>query len=133
MAKQGTSQSAGGMVDVYDMDRINRFMDIGQNKVIVMALLCGCDYCPEGVEGVGRDGVKKLLSMYTNEEIMNVIEAWRYQISKYESLERKINDSTTCNDCGHLGKLASHTKKGCAICGTTRACNPIWRQVQLHI
>lgn len=129
VAKQGTAQSAGGMVDVYDMDRINTFMDIGQDKIIVMALLCGCDYCPEGVEGVGRDGVKKLLSKYSENEIMNVIQAWRYEISKFDRLERKINDPSTCNDCGHMGKLASHTRKGCATCRTTQGCNPVWKLV----
>lgn len=124
------AQTAGGMVDVYDLDRINRVgtLDLGQDKVIVMGLLCGCDYCPEGVEGVGKDGAQKLLAKYSNSEIMNVIQGWRYEITKFERLERRVSDTLFCNSCGHLGKLASHTRKGCGECGTTKSCNAeLWK------
>lgn len=47
------------------------YVDFGQNKIIVMALLCGCDYCPEGVDGVGRDSVLKLLKKYKDDEILS--------------------------------------------------------------
>lgn len=48
----------------------NNSSDFGQNKTIVMALLCGCDYCPDGSGGIGRDGVLKLFKKYTEQEIL---------------------------------------------------------------
>lgn len=38
--------------------------------MIVLALLCGCDYCPDGVSGVGKDAAMKLLNRYSDEEIL---------------------------------------------------------------
>lgn len=35
-----------------------------------MALLCGCDYCPDGIGGIGRDGVLKLFNKYKEQEIL---------------------------------------------------------------
>lgn len=70
VSTQGSVNAAGGAVDVYDMDVIRKTFDIGQNKMIAMALLCGCDYCPEGVGGVGKDAVTKLFNMYSDEDIL---------------------------------------------------------------
>lgn len=124
------AQASGAMVDVYDMERINGLggLNIGQEKIIAMALLCGCDYCPDGVQGVGKDGVIKLISRYSNEEILNVLQGWRYERSKFEAMQNKAVDSSRCNTCGHLGKQASHTRKGCGQCGTTQGCKEsLWK------
>lgn len=39
--------------------------------MVVLALLCGCDYCPDGVEGVGKDMTQKLLTLYKDDEILD--------------------------------------------------------------
>lgn len=70
MSMQGTANAIGGAVDVYDIDVVTKSMDFGRNKMIIMALLCGCDYCPEGVGGVGRDAVLKFFALYSEVEIM---------------------------------------------------------------
>lgn len=70
LSKEGTAGSIGGSVDIYDLNTIQKSMDFGRNKIIVMALLCGCDYCPDGVDGVGKDGVQKLFSLYSEVEIL---------------------------------------------------------------
>lgn len=71
VSTQGSVSAAGGAVDVYDMDVVRQTFDIGQNKTIAMALLCGCDYCPEGVGGVGKDAVTKLFNIYSDAEILD--------------------------------------------------------------
>lgn len=50
---------------------VEKAIDFGRNKILVMALLCGCDYCPEGVDGVGKDAVHKLFALYKETEIMD--------------------------------------------------------------
>lgn len=70
LSMQGTAGSIGGSIDIYDLDFVEKSVDFGRNKIIVMALLCGCDYCPEGVGGVGRDAVSKLFSMYSETDIL---------------------------------------------------------------
>lgn len=70
LSMQGSAGSIGGSVDIYDLDLVQKSVDFGRNKIVVMALLCGCDYCPEGVGGVGRDAVQKLFSIYTEKEIL---------------------------------------------------------------
>lgn len=71
VSTQGNASAIGGAVDVYDMDIVEKTMDFGRNKMIVMALLCGCDYCPEGVGGVGKDAVQKLFAMCSEGEILD--------------------------------------------------------------
>lgn len=124
------AKASGAMVDVYDMERINQIgsMDIGQDKVIAMALLCGCDYCPDGVQGVGRDGALKLINKYSNSEILNKMQGWRHEKAKFEMLQSRAMDSSRCNTCGHPGKQISHTKKGCVDCRTMKGCTAtVWK------
>lgn len=70
LSMQGSAGSIGGSIDIYDLDLVQKTVDFGRNKIIVMALLCGCDYCPEGVGGVGRDAVQKLFTIYSEMEIL---------------------------------------------------------------
>lgn len=115
---------SGGLVDVYDMDKINQVgrLDMGQDKIIVMALFCGCDYCPDGVPGVGKESVIKLMNQYSNKDILNVIQGWRFEKSGYALLQSRATDASRCNSCGHAGKQLSHTRKGCVECGTRVGC-----------
>lgn len=131
-----TQAGTGAMVDVYDLERINRVgkLDLGQDKAIAMGLLCGCDYSPDGVHGVGKEGALKVINKYSNEEVLNVLQGWRFERSKFDLLQSRAADSSRCNNCGHIGKQMSHTKKGCIECGTKQGCNAgIWRDDRLSM
>lgn len=99
------------------------FVDFGRNKMVAMALLCGCDYCPNGVDGVGRDAVLKLFQMYSDAEIMARIRRWRSLENHLTALEMRVDDKAICVGCGHLGRIQSHTKNGCAECRSHRGCD----------
>lgn len=93
-----------------------------------MALLCGCDYCPDGIGGIGKDSVLKLFHKYKNEEILKRLRLWRQEDAKYTALEMRVDDKTICSNCGHLGRTASHTKSGCGVCRTNRGCDEcLWK------
>lgn len=96
--------------------------------MVVLALLCGCDYCPEGIGGIGKDSVLKLFKMYKNDEILDKIKSWRDSDSKYTALEMKVDDKGVCSNCGHLGRTQSHTKNGCSVCRMSKGCNSdLWK------
>lgn len=88
-----------------------------------MALICGCDYCPEGIEGAGRDGVLKLFTLYKDVEILNKIRNWHTETKEYIALEQRVNDKSVCDNCGHIGRKLQHTRKGCGMCDTSHGCN----------
>lgn len=127
VARQGNAASQAGMVDVYDLDKINQHLDIGRHKIVAMALLNGCDYC-EGVGGVGKDGIRKLFDRYGETEILEVLRSWRTDTAKFRQLELTVEDKNKCNSCGHSGKTATHTRKGCTSCGTVTGCDTsLWK------
>lgn len=64
-----TSSKTGAAVDMYSMDKIKEVFDIGRNKMIAMALLCGCDY-DDGVNGVGKEAASKLLKTIDDSKII---------------------------------------------------------------
>ncbi|KAH8246236.1 hypothetical protein KR038_006136 [Drosophila bunnanda] len=134
VSTQGAQAAAGGAVDIYDMREITARMDFGQHKIIVMALLCGCDYCPDGIGGIGKDGVLKLFTKYKETEILARLRNWRQETSKYNALEIRVEDKSVCSNCGHMGKTQSHTRSGCSVCRTHQGCDEsLWKEQRLSI
>ncbi|KAH8247985.1 hypothetical protein KR032_004466 [Drosophila birchii] len=134
VSTQGAQAAAGGAVDIYDMREITARMDFGQHKIIVMALLCGCDYCPDGIGGIGKDGVLKLFNKYKETEILAKLRNWRQETNKYNALEIRVDDKSVCSNCGHMGKTQSHTRSGCSECRTHRGCDEsLWKEQRLSI
>ncbi|XP_052868064.1 flap endonuclease GEN [Anopheles cruzii] len=129
------SQTGGGSVDVYDLQRLEgSALQLGQEKIIAMALLTGCDYCPAGVLGVGREMVTRFLSCCQNDSILAKIRSWRRTSDQLTALEVKVDDKNVCTDCGHAGKLQQHRKSGCLDCHRSAGCDESrWRQQRANV
>lgn len=97
-------------------------MRFGRNKIVALALLCGCDY-DDGVHGVGKDSAVKFLERFDDEDVLSRLRAWRANKALFEELERKVADKNVCTSCGHPGKLQGHTRNGCGSCGTSKGCD----------
>lgn len=73
MSTQGNCGATGGSVDVYSIEKIERTLNIGRNKMIALALLCGCDY-DEGVNGVGKEAALKFFKTVEEEDVLQRFE-----------------------------------------------------------
>ena len=60
---------------MYDCVGLNR------RDMVSLALLLGCDYCPQGVPGVGKEGAMKLIgtckSCDRSCDILDIMKGWR--------------------------------------------------------
>lgn len=53
---------------------------------------------------------------------------WRKNDNKFTELELKVDDKKLCVNCGHYGRVQSHTKSGCAQCKMSHGCDAsIWK------
>lgn len=111
ISQQGAHSGTGGAVDVYNIKKAFDSLHFGRNKIVALALLCGCDYI-DGVHGIGKDSALKLLNKVSEDEILDRMRSWRMNGDYFENLERKICDKNVCTACGHFGKIQSHTKTG---------------------
>ncbi|XP_058454849.1 flap endonuclease GEN [Malaya genurostris] len=124
----------GGSVEVYDLDKIGRILDLGQEKVVAMGILTGCDYCPTGVPGVGREMINKFLECHRNKDILEIIKSWRNTANSLTESEIRVDDKNVCTDCGHNGKTAVHRRMGCQDCGTKNGCDESrWKHQRIII
>lgn len=69
MSNQRNCGATGGSVDMYNMEKIKKTLNIGRSKMIALALLCGCDY-DEGVNGVGKEATLKFFKTVKEEDIL---------------------------------------------------------------
>ncbi|XP_014488944.1 PREDICTED: flap endonuclease GEN isoform X2 [Dinoponera quadriceps] len=125
-SNQGNRGATGGSVDVYCMDKIEKTLNIGRNKMIALALLCGCDY-DEGIIGVGKEAALKFFKTVEDDDVLQRIQDWRTD-TKLDKVESNLLNSDLCTSCGHKGKLQKHTKSGCADCGTIRKCSGNYKE-----
>uniref|UniRef100_A0A182K1H1 Flap endonuclease GEN n=1 Tax=Anopheles christyi TaxID=43041 RepID=A0A182K1H1_9DIPT len=125
----------GGSVEIYDLNRLDAsVLELGQEKIVAMALLSGCDYCPSGVIGVGREMVTRFISCYKNGDILPKIRSWRRTADRLTELEIRAEDKNICTDCGHVGKQLQHRKAGCLDCRTKPGCKETrWKQQRCNI
>jgi len=64
-----TQGNYGGSVDVYSIEKIEKVLNIGRNKMIALALLCGCDY-DEGVNGIGKEASLKFFKIVEDRDVL---------------------------------------------------------------
>lgn len=94
---------------------------MGPHKAIAMALLCGCDLRPMGVNGINSDNVIQMLASYTENEVLAHICQWR-KAEHYKEWNARITDINICGDCGHVGRSSRHKENGCGVCNTQKGC-----------
>lgn len=78
-SNQGNSGATGGSVDVYNMEKIEKMLNIGRNKMIALALLCGCDY-DEGVNGIGKEAALKFFQTVNDEDVLQRFDYFKNRI-----------------------------------------------------
>ncbi|XP_012526225.1 flap endonuclease GEN [Monomorium pharaonis] len=122
----GNYGATGGSMDVYSTEKIERTLNIGRNKMIALALLCGCDY-DEGVSGVGKEAALKFFKIVKEEDVLQRIQDWRTDTS-LDKAESNLLNPNLCTTCGHSGKLQKHTKSGCVDCGTVTKCSDDFKE-----
>ncbi|XP_050068853.1 flap endonuclease GEN [Anopheles maculipalpis] len=130
------ASQSGGSVEIYDLSRLNgpNGLRLGQEKIVAMALLSGCDYCPAGVVGVGREMVTRFISCYNDGEILSRIRSWRKTADRLTELEIRAEDKNICTDCGHVGRQLQHRKAGCLDCRIKPGCNESrWKEQRCNI
>ncbi|CAK9800705.1 Flap endonuclease GEN [Anthophora plagiata] len=123
---QGNRGGTGGAVDEYNLEKIEKILGLGRNKMIALALLCGCDY-DDGINGVGKEAAMKLFKIVEDEDILERIKNWKTDDTLCIR-EAKLTNPNFCSSCGHNGKVQKHAKSGCMDCGTDVKCNDSYRE-----
>lgn len=108
----------------YRMADIQKKLGLDREKLVALAVLAGCDYCP-GVPSVGKETVLKLLKKFGNDSCLDRLRSWSLD-PKYDHLQEELDRSCKrpahCGRCQHLGTQKSHSARGCDACGTEAAC-----------
>ncbi|KAL0129467.1 hypothetical protein PUN28_001626 [Cardiocondyla obscurior] len=126
ISAQGNSGATGGSVEIYSIEKIEKILNIGRNKMIALALLCGCDY-NEGVNGVGKEAALKFFKTVEEKDVLQRLNNWRFDKS-LDRTELELLNPDLCTSCGHQGKLRKHLNSGCVDCGTIRTCNDDFKE-----
>ncbi|XP_060084136.1 flap endonuclease GEN homolog 1-like [Ylistrum balloti] len=115
------------VVDIYEMQKIQYKLGLDQRTMVVVALLVGCDFCKEGLEGIG---IKKALALIDKikmhgQDPLDRLVGWRNN-KELQDLD-KVPKSKHCSNCEHEGEKSSHKVEGCGYCETSVSCTPAHR------
>lgn len=58
-------------VECYRMADISRHLYLDREKLIGLSLLLGCDYCPKGVPGVGKEIAIRFVNTVTEDSLLD--------------------------------------------------------------
>ncbi|XP_048506063.1 flap endonuclease GEN [Athalia rosae] len=121
----GTGSSAGS-IDVYSMEKTEEMLNLDRDKMIALALLCGCDY-DDGLNGVGKEAALKLFEYIGDENILDRLRSWKMD-GKFDKMEAALANTKLCTSCGHDGNVRVHTKTGCSTCCTVTGCSSDYKE-----
>ena len=122
--------------------RLRTELGLSRQRLVVMALVCGSDFNPGGVAGVGREALVRLFGLWgaPGREELDLVLGWVDDGSGEEPVASK---PVHCGTCGHPGSVGSHRcgsvvwysgatilvvywshrKSGCPVCGSVD-CSP---------
>ncbi|XP_028159511.1 flap endonuclease GEN isoform X2 [Ostrinia furnacalis] len=100
----------------------------GRNKMVALAMLCGCDY---GVGACGSSINTAVAFIHTVDEtdIIPRLISWVSDPDRYEELSRWASAPGRCDRCGHVGR--THLKNGCPVCGTNKGCSDLGHKAKV--
>ncbi|XP_078693803.1 uncharacterized protein LOC144923303 [Branchiostoma floridae x Branchiostoma belcheri] len=87
-------------VDCYKMTDIEEKLLLDRNKLVGLALLLGCDYCPKGVPGVGKELAVKVMTALGACNVLDRFKVWRSEASDH-----------TDTQCGMTSQLKGSQKR----------------------
>ncbi|XP_063634670.1 flap endonuclease GEN [Cydia splendana] len=108
-----------GSIDCYDAEKMFQNNGFGRNKMVALALLCGCDY-GLGACGSSITTVLSYLHTISDKDIISRLVSWVSDPEQYEEKSRWVSAPGRCDRCGHVGR--THAKNGCPVCATHRGC-----------
>ncbi|XP_046609995.1 flap endonuclease GEN [Neodiprion virginianus] len=118
--------ASGGSIDVYDMEKIESALNLDRNKMVALALLCGCDY-DDGLNGAGKEAALKLFAHVRDEDILDRLKSWKTD-NQFETIEARLANPKHCTSCGHNGNVRLHARVGCIGCGTVKSCRNDYKE-----
>uniref|UniRef100_A0A915L2C5 Chromo domain-containing protein n=1 Tax=Romanomermis culicivorax TaxID=13658 RepID=A0A915L2C5_ROMCU len=76
------------VLECYSSHDIENKLGLNRQKMIALALLLGCDYCPKGVPGVGKERALKFVqSIPFERNVLNLLDQWKnsmYEETTYD-------------------------------------------------
>lgn len=118
--------ASGGSIDVYRMEKTENSLNLDRNKMVALALLCGCDY-DDGLNGVGREAALKLFAHVHDQDILDRLRSWKTD-KKFDRIEAQLANSKLCTSCGHQGNVRVHARTGCVDCFTAKSCSDDYKE-----
>eukprot|EP00092_Neocalanus_flemingeri_P006591 GFUD01007106.1.p1 GENE.GFUD01007106.1~~GFUD01007106.1.p1 ORF type:complete len:751 (-),score=215.74 GFUD01007106.1:6-2258(-) len=117
-------------VSSFTTKRIRQEVELSRQRMVIMALILGCDYNPGGVCGVGREALVKLFTLWgpPGRTELDTVMSWRDTGEEEVNLSKPVH----CGTCGHPGSVGSHRKAGCGVCGTAECGPGIECQCEYH-
>ncbi|CAI8053767.1 Flap endonuclease GEN homolog 1, partial [Geodia barretti] len=82
-------------VECYTMKDIHEKLALNRSDLIALALLLGCDYCPQGVVGVGKETALQFLrasksGSQSTSDVLDQFQEWRNGSITEDDIESKI-------------------------------------------
>ena len=64
--------------EIHTIHKLETHLNLDRRRLIFMAILLGCDFCPQGVPGVGKETVRSLLSIWPiSWDPIKIVRMWK--------------------------------------------------------
>ena len=126
------SSSIGGTasVELYTIEKLKSTLNIDHRRFIFMALLLGCDFCPAGITGLGKETVRQLLGVWPLRwDPIRILYMWVEQ-NFAETPASKLQKNSACKK---KQSTKQHKSYFCSECSESLECEDTFNsQLKKH-
>ena len=72
-----SSTGNGACVERYTIDKISQTLGLTRNRLVMSAIILGCDFCPQGVPGCGKESLTQLFELWpVTWDCVGILKLW---------------------------------------------------------
>ena len=85
------------------MEKLRSSLNLDRRRCIFLAFALGCDFCPQGIPGLGKETLRALLDIWPLEwDPIKIVKMWQTQGFRPDRSSLPKTSAFRCNECSDV-------------------------------
>ena len=93
----------GNSAETHSMEKLKTSLNLDRRRCIFLAFALGCDFCPQGIPGLGKETLRALLDIWPLEwDPIKIVKMWQTQGFRPDKSSLPKTSTFRCNECSDV-------------------------------
>ena len=93
----------GNSAETHTMEKLGSSLNLDRRRCVFLAFALGCDFCPQGIPGLGKETLRALLDIWPLEwDPIKIVKMWQTQGFRPDRSSLPKTSAFRCNECSDV-------------------------------